>query len=54
MICRVADTKYKATTGLSSAQKLGLLLDDLFVVVNFQRRDANFTVEEISESDDEY
>ena len=35
MICRVADTKYKATTGLSYAQKLELVLDDLFIVIGF-------------------
>lgn len=54
MICRVADTKFKASTTLTLAQKIELLLDELFVVINYTRKEVNVTQEEQSESDDEY
>ncbi len=54
MICRVADTKFKAATGLTFAQKIELLLDELFVVTGYTRKDVNVQQEEQSESDDEY
>ena len=54
MICRVADTKFKASTMLTFAQKIELLLDELFAVTGFTRKEVNVTQEEQSESDDEY
>ena len=54
MICRGADTKFKASTTLTLAQKIELLLDELFVVINYTRKEVNVTQEEQSESDDEY
>jgi len=53
MICRCADNKFK-TAGLTNAQMIELMLDELFLVTNFDRRDVNVNVEELSESDDEY
>ena len=54
MICRIADTKFKAATTLTFAQKLEVLLDELFVITGYTRKPVNYTQEEQSESDDEY
>ena len=54
MICRVADTKFKNAPQLSIAQKIEQLLDELFQLTGFQRKNVSNKQEEISESDDEY
>jgi len=54
MICRVADTKFKSSTMLTFGQKIELLLDELFVVTGYTRKEVNVVQEEQSESDDEY
>ena len=53
MICRCAETKFKGA-GLTHAQQVELMLDELFVVIDFKRREVNVQHEELSESDDEY
>lgn len=54
MICRVADAKFKSTPGLTLVQKIELILDELFVLTGYTRKEVSITQEELSESDDEY
>ena len=53
-IGRLAHSKYKADDNLTLAQKIEFLLDDIFLAYNMSRNDVEITIEEISESDDEY
>ena len=46
MICRVADSKFKDQDKLEFTQKIELLLDELFVVTNYKRKDVNMVQEE--------
>ena len=41
MICRIADYKFKSSTVLSFGQKIELLLEELFVVTGFTRKEVN-------------
>lgn len=57
MIGRAADQKFKDTEmegELSLAEKIENILDDLFTIVDFKRRDVQVMDEVLSESDDEY
>ena len=51
---RVADYKYRSQTSLTIAQKIELLLDDVFTFINWKRKEVSQEIEEVSESDDEY
>ena len=53
LICRCADSKFQGS-GLSNAQMVEVMLDELFTVTGFQRREVSVQREEQSESDDEY
>jgi len=56
LVGRIADLKCKGTEleRLPLAKKIEFVLDDLFELVNFQRRDVNIIIDDQSESDDEY
>lgn len=54
MICRVADMKFKTSTTMSMEQKIEIVLEELFVVTGYSRKEVNVVQEEQSESDDEY
>ena len=57
LIGRIADVKFKGTDidkTMSLAQKIEFVLDDFLTLVEVKRRDVKITVDEHSESDDEY
>ena len=53
-IGRVAEVKYVETNGLSLAEKMGLVMDELFALVGFERKAVGAQAEEESASDDDY
>ena len=54
MIARVANYKFAAMTDLTLDKKVELVLDDIFQVIRYRRRERKAMVEEVSESDDDY
>ena len=54
LIGRVAELKYRETSGLGLHEKIEFLLDMVFELVDFARVAVNINVEEESVSDDEY
>ena len=53
MICRCAESKFKGA-GLTHAQQIEVILDELFTLTGYTRREVNVQHEELSESDDDY
>lgn len=53
-ICRAADVRYAELIGISLAEKIEYMLDELFKLIGFKRLDVNIEAEEQSVSDDEY
>ena len=53
-IGRVADVKYKEQVDFNLGQKIELVLDDIFQLVNYKRNEKEFQAEEQSDSDDDY
>ena len=54
---RIADVKFKGTEmehTMTLAQKIEFVLDDVLSLVEVKRKDVKITVEEHSESDDDY
>ena len=57
LIGRIADVKFKGTEtdkSLSLAEKIEFVLEDILTIVDVRRKDVKITVDEQSESDDEY
>lgn len=54
MIGRIAELKYRDTTGLGLSDKVEFLLDVLFTLIDFSRVEVQINLEEESASDDEY
>jgi hypothetical protein len=54
LIGRVADCKYKETNGIPLENKIEFVLDILFEVVNFERKELQVEVDEESSSDSDY
>ena len=57
LVGRIADLKFKETEqekSLGLAEKIEFVLEDLFTLVGVRRKDVIITVEELSESDDDY
>ena len=57
LVGRIADLKFKGTEqekSLGLAEKIEFVLEDLFTLVGVRRKDVIITVEELSESDDDY
>lgn len=55
-IGRLADMKFKGTNDstIPLKDKIEFILDDIFPVFGLKRNDVEITVEELSESDDDY
>ena len=53
LICRCAESKFKGS-GLTNSQMVEVMLDELFTLTGFQRREVSVQRDEQSESDDEY
>ena len=57
LIGRIADVKFKGTEtdkSLSLAEKIEFVLEDILTIVDVRRKDVKITVDEQSESDDDY
>ena len=51
---RVADVKYKEQTEYSLAKKIEFILDDMFKLVNYKRKEIDDVDDEVSASDSDY
>ena len=54
LIGRIAELKYRETSGLGLHEKIEFLLDMVFELIEFTRVPVNINIEEESVSDDEY